>query len=96
MRVHQNQVNPYTQLDAMAAAQKAEAKRAAQRTRKRLVESASKLAGEAEADACLVELNADRKSNDEAKQQSQQKQGNRRQLAKDANSPEANSISDWA
>jgi hypothetical protein len=96
MRVHQNQVNQYAQLDAVAAAQKAEAKKAAERTRKKLVESASKLAGEAEAEACVVELNADQESNDEPKQKSEQRPRNRRQPTKGANSPEANSISDWA
>ena len=36
MHVHQNQINPNAQLDAMYTAQKAAAKREAERTRKAL------------------------------------------------------------
>jgi hypothetical protein len=54
MRVHPNQVNPNAQLDSMYAAQKAAAKREAVRTRKKLNEFASALAGEADLDGAFT------------------------------------------
>lgn len=48
MRVHATQVNPYAQLDAMHAAEKAAAKREAAKTRRKLMEYASKLSGESD------------------------------------------------
>src|SRR5271155_1486352 len=54
MHVHANQVNQYAQLDAMYAAQKAAGKRAAEQTRRKLLESSSALAGEADSEAAVV------------------------------------------
>ncbi|MGA8212222.1 MAG: hypothetical protein WB799_01415 [Candidatus Sulfotelmatobacter sp.] len=62
MHVHANQINPNTQLDALYAAEKAAAKRAAESTRKKLLEFASELAGEAESEeGCVVKLGHARK-----------------------------------
>jgi hypothetical protein len=56
MRVHQNQVNSYAQLDAMNAAQKAAAKRQADKTRKKLLEMAPESSCEADSEACVVQF----------------------------------------
>ncbi len=57
MHVRANQINPNAQLDALYSAQKAAAKRETARTRKKLSEFASELAGEAESgEACIVRL----------------------------------------
>ena len=48
MHVHANQINPTAQSDALYAAERAAAKRAAESTRKKLLEFASDVAGEAE------------------------------------------------
>lgn len=56
MHVHPNQINPYAELDAMYAAQKAAGRRAAERTRRKLLEFASALSGEADCEACVIEL----------------------------------------
>jgi hypothetical protein len=50
MHVHASPINPKTQLDALYAAEKAAAKRAAESTRKKLLEFASELAGEADSE----------------------------------------------
>ena len=71
MRVHANQIDPNIQLDAMYAAQKAAAKREVARTRKKLIESASELAGEVE--DCVVELKKRQESEQEASPQRPQK-----------------------
>jgi hypothetical protein len=94
MRVHQNQVNPNAQLDAMYAAQKATAKRAAEQTRKKLFESASELAGDAEAEACVVKLGARGESGAERQQQSQQRARKQKKEHRDPGDAES-SISDW-
>ncbi len=94
MHVHGNQINPNVQLDAMYAAQKAEAKRAAERTRKKLLELASEAAGDAEAEASVVRLGAREEAGGDTKQRDQrQSQGKK----PDANEgQEESSISDWA
>jgi hypothetical protein len=94
MRVHNNQISPNAQLDAMYAAQKAAAKREAARTRKKLMEFASELAGEADAQACVVRLGA-REEPQEGKRQNQPQGRNRKKEDGDSKHP-AISISDWA
>ena len=102
MRVHQTQVNQNAQLDAMYAAQKAEVKRAAERTRKKLFESASKLAGEADAEACVVKLGAHEESQQEESHQDATRQRANKPRTSKQQSPEVDSesadssISDWA
>jgi hypothetical protein len=91
MRIHQNQVNPNVQLDAMYVAQKAAAKQEVERMRKKLTEFASELASETEEEACIVQLGPHEESGEDGPRQRQDREQNRK-LADD---PE-NSISDWA
>jgi hypothetical protein len=95
MRVHANQVNPNAQLDALYAAERAAAKRAAERTRKKLLEFASELAGEADSGACVVRLGTREESQESPRRQEQPGSGKKPEEGKD--SAEADkSISDWA
>jgi hypothetical protein len=95
MHVHMNQVNPNAQLDAMYAVQRADAKREAERIRKKLLESASAVAGEAEGEACVVRLGE--------RESSQEKEANRQSLPQAHKGNEDDdtddgeiSVSDWA
>lgn len=98
MRVHANQVNPYAQLDAMYAAQKAEAKRQAARTRRKLTESASRLAGESDCEEVYVARVEERQETEEqGKRQNPQKQDGRKGQKEPTESGEADgSVSEWA
>jgi hypothetical protein len=100
MRVHSNQTNPNAQLDAMYASQKAAAKQEAARTRKKLSDSASKLAGEAASEACVVELREREESGEPPERQNQPNPGAQKKQKKQkerAASEEGNSsVSDWA
>jgi hypothetical protein len=94
MHVHPNQINPNTQMDALYAAERAAAKQEAERTRKRLLEFASELAGEADSEACVVRLGAREESQEQTKQRDQ---GSQKKQKERADSEQAdNSISDWA
>jgi hypothetical protein len=93
MHIHPNQINPNMQLDSLCAAGKAAAKRDVERTRKRLLECASELAGEADSgEDCIVELGAHEESQQRQSQQNQatRKNPKRQRLVVDT------SISDWA
>ncbi|HTA48689.1 MAG TPA: hypothetical protein VK930_04485 [Verrucomicrobiae bacterium] len=96
MHVHANQVNPNAQTDALYAAEQAAAKRAAEGTRRKLLEFASELAGEAESEeGCVVKLGA-REQSDEQKPD-QGNQGSRKKGKAQVDSADAdNAISDWA
>jgi hypothetical protein len=98
MHVHANQINPNTQLDALYGAERAAAKREAANTRKKLLEFASELAGEADSgDACVVRLGAREESQEQARQRDRQNQGRQKKQRERANSEDADSsISDWA
>jgi hypothetical protein len=96
MRVHQNQINPNAQLDAMYAAQKAAAKREAESTRKKLLEFASELSGDADSDACVVKLGPRGNSEEKPRQQNSEQSQHRRKRNQDASQNVNNSISDWA
>lgn len=91
MHVHPNQLNPNAQLDAMHAAQKAAAKQKADRTRKKLAEFASALAGEADEEACIVQLGAQ----EEGREHAEEQRSDRSRNEKPASDTE-NFISDWA
>jgi hypothetical protein len=91
MRVHQNQVNPNAQLDAMYAAQKAAAKREAERTRKRLVDFASELAGQADEEACVVQFGPHEETREDARERRPD-----RKRSKESSDGAEDSISDWA
>jgi hypothetical protein len=94
MHVHANQINPNTQLDALYAAEKAAAKRAAESTRKKLLEFASELAGEADSEeACVVKLGAREESEERAEEEN--RKGNPKKKTDGAEDVDK-SISDWA
>jgi hypothetical protein len=97
MRIHPTQINPNAQLYAFYAAERAAAKREAERTRKKLSEFASKLTGELDSgEACKVRLGGE-ESQGRAKKQNQQRQANGTQQEEQAAPEDAdNSISDWA
>ncbi|HEY1660505.1 MAG TPA: hypothetical protein VGG14_19295 [Candidatus Sulfotelmatobacter sp.] len=93
MHIHPNQINPNAQLDSLQSAQKAAAATAAARTRKRLMEAASKLAGEAASEAFVVDVesNEDSREGDHRRR----KPGGKGNDAEDR-AEENHSVSDWA
>jgi phage terminase large subunit GpA-like protein len=93
MHIHPNQINPNMQLDSLCAAEKAAAKREVERTRKKLLESASKLAGQAESEEdCVVKLGA----HDQEPKEQGQKQFKRKSTEQMSPGNTDQSISDWA
>lgn len=93
MHVHPSQTNPYAQLDAMNAAQKSAAQKAAAQTRKKLSEFASTLSGEAEVEAGIARLEGGDGYQEKQQEQTPRNQHNTGgQPSNDAD----NSISDWA
>lgn len=98
MHIRPSQVNPNVQLDAMYAAEKAAAKREAERTRKKLMEFASKLAGESESgEASIVEIEAREESREESSQQERQDTVDAQKPKHETDSHDAErSLSDWA
>jgi hypothetical protein len=96
MHVHANQVNPYAQLDSMYAAQKAAGKRAAEQTRRKLLEFASALAGDADSEAAVVKLRERDSSQQESEQNNQQTPRDPKKQEKRADSEAAGLVSDWA
>jgi hypothetical protein len=95
MHIHPNQINANAQMDALYAADKAAAKREVERTRRKLMEWASELAGEAEGgEGCIVKLGEHEEGQ---RQQSRQNQGKRKRAGETPGSEHTNnSISDWA
>ncbi len=96
MHVHGNQINPNAQLDATYAAQKAAARKEVVRTRKKLTEFASELAGEAELEECVVRLGAEEESQEEPKRQNQQGQRGQKKARGGEIEEGDGVISDWA
>jgi hypothetical protein len=103
MHVHANQVNPNAQTDALYAAERAAAKRAAEGTRRKLLEFASELAGEAESEeGCVVKLGAHEQAEEQAKPRNEPKpdqrnRGSRKKSNEQMDSADSdNAISDWA
>lgn len=98
MHVHANQINPNTQLDALYAAEKSAAQREAERTRKKLSEFASKLAGEADSgEDCVVRLGSRQESEEQAKHDGRENRAGRKKQEAPANFEVVNdSISGWA
>jgi len=96
MHVHANQINPNAQLDALSSAQRAAAKQEAARTRKKLAEFASEVAGEADSeDGCVVKLGAREEAEEQAQRQNLPRR--RKEERERAGAEEATrSISDWA
>jgi hypothetical protein len=103
MHVHANQINPAAQTDALYAAERAAAKRTAEGTRRKLLEFASELAGEAESEeGCVVKLGAREEAEEQAQQRNPQNPdlgnpGSRKGRKETADSEDGdNAISDWA
>ncbi len=98
MHVHANPINPNAQLDALYAAQRADAKREAAGVRKKLSELASELAGEAEAEeACVVRLEGREESQEQPARQNLPRHDSRKKQKEQASTEDAaDSISDWA
>jgi|SRR5580658_730410 hypothetical protein len=103
MHVHANQVNPNAQTDALYAAERAAAKRAAEGTRRKLLEFASELAGEAESEeGCVVKLGAREQAEEQAKPRNEPKpdqrnRGSRKKSNEQMDSADSdNATSDWA
>jgi hypothetical protein len=97
MHVHPSPINPNAQLDALYAAEKAAGKREAERTRKKLLESASALAGEGDSgEDCVVSLGARQESQEQTGKQDQQNPGRRKQNDKSNSEDADRSVSDWA
>jgi hypothetical protein len=95
MHIHPNQINPNAQMDGAQSAQRAQAKAEAARTRKKLIESASALAGEASVEAYIVEVESDEDSGrhrGEAWKRSRPKSAGAPAELKD----EHHSVEDWA
>jgi hypothetical protein len=109
MHIHATQINPYAALDALRSAQRADAKREAERVRQELLESASELAGESDlSDACIIQIEEREPHGEDSHGPEAQRQSRRqsRQKAKAANPPKQeecggsdrfdNHLSDWA
>jgi hypothetical protein len=98
MHVHPSPINPNAQLNALYAAEKAAGKREAERTRKKLLESASAPAGEGDSgEDCVVRLGARRESQEQTEKQNQRGLSSRKKQCDPANSEdEDHSVSDWA
>jgi hypothetical protein len=95
MHVHANQPTPNLQLDALYAAQRASAKSEVERTRRKLMESASKLSAQAESgEASIVRLGAKEDSPNGDKRQRPQDPSSKESAEQQSDT--ANSISDWA
>jgi hypothetical protein len=106
MHIRPSQINPNLQLEAMYAAEKTAAKREVERTRKKLMEFASKLSGEIGSDdGDVVQVGVREESQDESQENAQWKSGGEqqdygndaRERSEETRSAEANSsLSDWA
>jgi hypothetical protein len=95
MHVHANQPTPNLQLDALYAAQKASAKSEVERTRRKLMESASKLSAQAKfEDAAVVRLRANEDSHERDERQNRQNPSSQEPATQQSDID--NSISDWA
>jgi hypothetical protein len=94
MHIHPNPINANAQLDALYAADKAVAKREAESTRRKLMEFASEIAGEAESgEDCIVQLGAREEGQKQQRQYSASRKKQKEQVDLE---DEDNSISDWA
>jgi hypothetical protein len=87
MHVHGNQFDPLFEANLLYAAEKSEAKRDAERTRKKLLSAASALPGEYE-DAAVVSLSGDDAQQEQTEQREQPEQ-QKQDSAEDL-------FSDWA
>jgi hypothetical protein len=96
MHVHGNQFNPNFQMNAIFAAARAEAKLAAERTRKKLMNAASMLEGDYEADY-VVQLSEYSASHEDANQRNEQNQrGQTKSNGQASSESGGDPFSDWA
>ena len=96
MHIHPNQVNPNAQLDALYSAEKTAAKAAAERTRRKLMESASEISGEAVEEAYVVQVESEEESQEHPTRQDRRLTGeNQKQESGDQNNTD-HFVSDWA
>jgi hypothetical protein len=95
MRVHGNQIDANYQANALYGAAKAEAKEAAERVRRRLM-NAGRAAGPDEAADCVVSLSGDGSQDDEASQQEPQQQDQRKPTQQAGSEKSEDTFSDWA
>jgi hypothetical protein len=98
MHVHANQINPNLQLNPTYSAERTAAQREAANTRKKLLDSASQAAGEADAEeACIVSLCEREEPKDNRRRQNLPRQSKPAKRNQPADSDDADtSISDWA
>jgi hypothetical protein len=98
MHIHGNQFDPNVQMYGLSAAARTEAKRAAERTRNKLLNAASALAGEYDDAAdCVVSLSEDSTSREQGNQRNRRYQGTQKKHDEQANSERVdNPFSDWA
>jgi hypothetical protein len=105
MHIHPSQINANAQTDALHAADKAAAKREVERTRKKLLEFASEIAGEAAfGEDCIVQLGSREEAPREEASREEGQRPQKRQLDnqnknnnnEETNSDDNTSISDWA
>jgi len=99
MHIRPSQINSNAQLDALYAAEKAAAKAQAARTRKKLLEFASELAGEAASGgAYVVQVESHEQPQDHSQQEADRRNrtGREKQKGPAALGDEGHSVSDWA
>jgi len=97
MHVHGNQFDPNIQAYSLSAAAQAEAKKAAERTRNKLLNAASALAGDDDAVDCVVSLSEDSGSGERENQRNRQSQSGQKTTDEQANFESVdNPFSDWA
>jgi hypothetical protein len=98
MHIHTNQFDPNIQMYSLSAAVRAEAKRAAERTRKRLMGGASELMGEYDDAAdCVVRLSEHSGSGEHGNQGNRQNPGGQPKHDEQADSEKVDDpFSGWA
>jgi hypothetical protein len=95
MHIRPNQLDPSIQLDALHSAQKAAAKVAAARIRKKLSEFESDAAGEA-GEAYVVEVESEQNSREQSPKSKQHEANrNRRGRVPDSSDSGDHAVSDW-
>ena len=88
MHVYRNQFDPNLQLDYLGALAKVEARKAAEQTRKKLLEAASSLNGEYGEEGYVVMLGDRGNSQEDASQQSQEDETGQETPDSEANASE--------
>lgn len=91
MHIHKMQNNLTFELNALYAVQQAQAKQRAEATRKKLLEAASQIAGEAE--DCIVTLGGQQE--DSSRQQEQNRRQDKKQKSEQIEEAEGPHVSDW-